>query len=240
MELLFDFVTPSNNGIKFNSGSSGTISYSTIKNATTGIWATGSSTSINIHDNVISDNGTGVHLTSTGTNVLITDNVIEDNTIGMWLYQSNASVSGNIIENNTYGMNADYVSTTAEHDGNKVRYNTARGLFLNSSNLWVTTSVFAGNGGNQVLINDGRPSFAESPGFEGYNVIAYGAGPMLKAQNGAYVFMGYSADGGYNSFYENRHAPYPGGKQLRRVGRQKLLGRWTGQLHGRYILGDLE
>ena len=134
--VTFDFVTPSNNGIKFNSGSSGTISYSTIKNATTGIWATGSSTSINIHDNVISDNGTGVHLTSTGTNVLITDNVIEDNTIGMWLYQSNASVSGNIIENNTYGMNADYVSTTAEHDGNKVRYNTARGLFLNSSNLW--------------------------------------------------------------------------------------------------------
>ncbi|MCH8496655.1 MAG: right-handed parallel beta-helix repeat-containing protein, partial [Balneolales bacterium] len=195
-------ITFNGKGLVFQSGSSGTINYATIKNATTGIWATGSSTTINIHDNVISDNGTGVHLTSTGTNVLITDNVIEDNTIGMWLYQSNASVSGNIIENNTYGMNADYVSTTAEHDGNKVRYNTARGLFLNSSNLWVTTSVFAGNGGNQVLINDGWPSFAESPGFEGYNVIAYGAGPMLKAQNGAYVFMGYSADGGYNSFYE--------------------------------------
>ena len=68
--------------------------------------------------------------------------------------------------------------------------------------MGLPTSVFAGNGGNQVLINDGWPSFAESPGFEGYNVIAYGAGPMLKAQNGAYVFMGYSADGGYNSFYE--------------------------------------
>lgn len=195
-------ITFDGKGLVFQSGSNGTVSYATIKNATTGIWATGSSTTINIHDNVISDNGTGVHLTTTGTNVLITENVIEDNTIGMWLYQSNAVVSGNIIESNTYGMNADYVSSTAEHDGNKVRYNTTRGLFLNASNLWVTNSVFAGNGGNQVLINDGWPSFAESPGFEGYNVIAYGGGPMLKAQNGAYVFMGYSVDGGYNSFYE--------------------------------------
>ncbi|MFU8861404.1 MAG: S8 family serine peptidase [Cyclonatronaceae bacterium] len=173
-----DKITFNGKGIVFENGSGGEVSYAEIRNA-----------------------ATGIQLTGTGTNVQILDNLIENCTIGLKVYQSNALVAGNIIENNAYGINAEFVSSAAEYENNKVRYNSVRDLFLNASSMWITHSVFAGNGGNQVLINDGGPGFSESPGLEGYNVIAQGAGPMLRAQNGATVFMGYSIDGGYNSFY---------------------------------------
>ena len=111
--ITFDFVSPNStnqNGIKFNSGSSGTINYCQIRNAYRGIY----------ENNVVPP-------------INITNSAISGCTDGIYLYGSDPVIqSCNIHNNSGYGISTFWSSANIQ-TGNYIQYNNAGGIFCSSS-----------------------------------------------------------------------------------------------------------
>ncbi len=147
-------------------------------------------------------NGMGVYATNTGTNVTVTENTFTSCRVGIRCYSSNASLFSNTIANSGYyGIQSDNVSTAAEYRDNTIS-NSSYGIYLNSSSPWIMYNTMTET---RVLVNSGAPNFAdfeEGEQLRGYNTIANAGAPLLRAQNYATPYLGYSFEGGYNSLYE--------------------------------------
>ncbi|NUO81035.1 right-handed parallel beta-helix repeat-containing protein [candidate division KSB1 bacterium] len=147
-------------------------------------------------------NGMGVYATNTGTNVTISENTFTSCRVGIRCYSSNAFVTDNTIQNSGYyGIQSDNVTTAAEYRSNTIT-NSSYGIYLNSSSPWVMYNVMTET---RVMVNAGTPNFADNEVGEhlrGYNTIANAGAPLLRAQNYATPYLGYSSEGGYNSLYD--------------------------------------
>lgn len=153
-EITFDFVTPSGgNGIKFNSGSSGTINQCIIKNA-----------------------GRGIECNSVMPEIRYTD--IKNNSVGIWL--NNVSSTPNKIFNNTIhgssnGINCYYSSP---HIVSNEIYSNGNGIFCLGSSPWIyrgtegyiNNSKINYNTVGIYLVNN-SPAKVRSPNGTGYNAV---------------------------------------------------------------------
>ena len=137
--ITFNFVSPnssSQNGIIFNSGSSGTISYCKILNAYSGIYE--NSANINLSNSAISYCTNGIYLYNSNP-VIQTCNIHNISNYGIYLISSSPYLYGNFIQNNGYGVNCSASSdptfgngTTA--GGNNISNNTY-GIFCQNNSI---------------------------------------------------------------------------------------------------------
>jgi parallel beta-helix repeat protein len=151
--VTLNFVSPNSstqNGIKFNSGSSGTISYCQIRNAYRGVYE--NNVSVNIANSAISN---------------CTD--------GIYLYSSSPSIQNcNLHHNTNSGITLLY-STATLQNGNYIQ-NNAYGLFC-SSNAYPVIGNGSGTPGNFIRDNSygvfcynyGIPKIGDPSGYGGYN-----------------------------------------------------------------------
>jgi len=150
--------------------------------------------------------GTAVYSYNSGTNVTISGNDICNTGTGVRCYISNAFLTNNYVHNNwNYGIQADNLSGyLAEYRGN-VLESSGCNLWLNASSPWVMQSTILGGSANTVT-NTSLPNFGRPPGdgdnLHGHNTIRYGGLCLVKAQNYSLPYMGYVAQGGYNSLYD--------------------------------------
>ena len=176
-------------GIVFNSGSTGSLSYCNVKNATTGVNCNGYLPSITYCN--ISNNSTGINVTLNGTSQNhIAYNTIQNNTsCGISTAYSSFFCDHNIINNNgTYGiycsnMNSPVLSPVLYN--NKITNHTV-GLWCYISSPYLAV----------VDVNhNGYPD-------KGYNVIKQNGNGIQAAYSGN-VFLGQYPYGGYNSIFSN-------------------------------------
>ena len=148
--------------------------------------------------------GIGVYSTNTGTNVVISDNSFDNCSYGIKCYSSNAYLTSNVIEDcYYYAIQSDYASNNAQYRGNEIDGNSsAYSIYLNSSSPYLMYNEILNS---KVFINGGSPSFATTPGEgqnqRGYNTIYNASAPLIRVQNSASPYLGYSSGGGYNSIY---------------------------------------
>ena len=119
-------------GIEFNNGSSGSISYAVVKNATNGI-----------------------AFNNLGTSYITVSNcTIEDNTnAGIYLYNSSPIIGYNTIRNNNYGIHCyNYSSPSIHH--NNIYGNTYHGVYLNYYSPAYVSYWSSGPGGNHIYNNN--------------------------------------------------------------------------------------
>ena len=181
------------NGIVFYSGSSGSVQYCDIKNATTAI--TCNSTLPMIRYNNITDNGTGIYVLNVGTvSNEISYNTIQNNTSrGISLYSASPKIYSNTISNNTYYGISTYQSSPYLY-GNTITGHSANGLnfsYYSSAKLvpWNAYGYYWGRGNNKIKNNTGSGISASymsnlylgSSPYGGYNSICNNTGTELSA-----------------------------------------------------------
>ncbi len=208
------------NGIVFNSGSSGSIEYSTVKNATTGI--TCNNVLPSIRYNTIKDNGTGIKLNNVNaTNPSIYFNYISNNSNGVYCSYSSPYIEANEIFQNSTGIfcynSAPWIfKTTAGGNNSKINSNTT-GIYLiyySPANIRIP-----GGSGLNAIYNNNLGVYAD------YQCNAFISGNdfwvnntyNVRAKYPCVVQAQYNWWGGYppnpNKFYATDGAqifPYPG------------------------------
>ncbi|HAC15766.1 MAG TPA: hypothetical protein DCE78_07460 [Bacteroidetes bacterium] len=128
----FDFVSPaSNNGVKFPTGSTGSISDCTIINATRAIEI--ASANPTISDCTLTDNTAGIWLTGgSNSSTVIENNSITDNSShGIMAYYSSPTIEGNVVTGSTYGFMG--VGSPAIFEENEFQDNDYGIYLLNNS-----------------------------------------------------------------------------------------------------------
>ena len=126
--ITFNFTSPNSstlNGIKFNSGSSGTINYCQIRNAYRGIY----------------ENGVSIN---------ITNSAISGCTDGIYLYSSSPTIQGCNIHDNTYGINMSYSSSVLKE--NYIQSNNV-GIYCVTGSYPVIGNYSSPQMGNQISSN---------------------------------------------------------------------------------------
>jgi parallel beta-helix repeat protein len=129
--ITFNFTSPNSttqNGIIFNSGSSGTINYCQIRNAYRGIY-------------------------ESGVNINITNSAISGCTNGIYLYNSSPTIQGcNIHDNPTYGINMLYSSSSTVLKENYIQ-NNGVGVYCSASSYPVIGNNSSPQKGNHFSSN---------------------------------------------------------------------------------------
>ncbi|HUI28937.1 MAG TPA: T9SS type A sorting domain-containing protein [Candidatus Acidoferrales bacterium] len=180
------------NGITFNSGSYGTLSYDSIQHATTAVNCSGSLPSINYC--TILNNTTGISVSLNGVNG---HNLIAHNTI-----QNNSS----------YGIAA--YRSTFYMDTNKITSNGSSGVYCYNSPSSSYAPILVGNtmSGNPCGLNCYQcPAYlayvdSNHNGYplQGHNTLMNCSSCGISAGYGSSVFLGQNSSyGGYNSFKQN-------------------------------------
>ncbi len=184
-KITFDFTSPSStyqNGIKFNSGSGGMLSYCNIKNAYHGVKCYSNLPTIQYCD--IYNNGTGIYIYNAGScsSQICNNNIHNNSTNGIFIYNSTViNVHNNIITNN----------------GECGLYCTSNG----KPYLWENIISNNGQAGVYCIINS-PALFGDRRRHPGYNLIT---------QNYTGVTCGLESDvrigapdlAGYNSIHDN-------------------------------------
>jgi hypothetical protein len=130
----FSSISPSTqNGIKYNTSSSGNISYCKILNAYNGIYE--NSTNINVANSAISYCTYGLYLYNSGS--WIQSNNIHDNAYGIYLISCSPSLSYNYIQNNSqdgvYCSNSSPIFELGTANGNNLAQNSCGVYCWNNS-----------------------------------------------------------------------------------------------------------
>jgi tetratricopeptide (TPR) repeat protein len=175
-------------GIRFNAGSSGTVSYCDIKHATTGITCNAYLPSIS--NCTITGNGTGISVSSVASsNNKISYNTIQNNTsCGIYITQSVITCNNNTISSNgTYGINCTNPSNNYIGLNPYFHHNTISGNTYGLSCSYCSPNF---------IDNSSSPN-------RGYNVIRQNATGISVVYN-SNVFLGAGPNaGGYNCLHDN-------------------------------------
>lgn len=180
--IIFDFVSPSSqNGLKFNSGSSGTLWFCTIKNAHYGIYCNHSLP--NIIMCTITNNHWGIYIYNAG---------IQTHDVG-----------NNTIEDNSYvGIDIGYSSPRNIY-GNKIRDNGQAGIYCTNSNPYLYNNEITNNGAAGITCAlYSAACLGYNYRYPGYNLITgnyWGVGCGYESD----VIIGASTAAGYNSIHDN-------------------------------------
>lgn len=184
--VIFDFISPNTstkNGIKFNSGSSGFLSYCNISNGYYGVYCNGSGSLRPINYCTISNNKIGIYLNNVGTPInQISHNTITANSFyGIYMYSSlPKNICYNTISDNMYGVRCEMNSTPYLYYN--IIENNSCGIFCYGT----SPAHFTNSNGDSL----------------GHNVVKWnGAG--ISAGNGSHVFLGFTNKRGLNSVYDN-------------------------------------
>ena len=173
-------------GITYNSGSSGTIQYSTIQNALTAI--TCNSTLPTISDNIIQSNNTGIYVlnVSTPTNQISNNTIQNNSSRGISLYSASPKIYNNFISSNgMYGISG---------------YSSSPYLMGN------TISGHSSNGLNLTYYSSAKLVPWNAYGYywsAGHNKIQSNSGDGINASYWSNLYLGSSPYGGYNSINGN-------------------------------------
>jgi len=212
-------------GIVFNSGSSGSLSYCNVKNATTGVNCNGYLPSITYSN--VTNNTTGISITlnGTSTNPIAYDTIQNNTSCGISTSYSSFLCHHNIINNNgTYGI---YCNNTTNSPllspvlyNNKITNHTS-GLFCYQSSPYlgladvVTHRGNVNNKGNNVITQNGTGIQAAygsnvflgqgNPGgrYSGYNSIFGNTNYAIYAYNDVNVWADYNWWNGTPNIYQN-------------------------------------
>ncbi len=183
--LVFDFNSPSSsNGIKFNLGSNGSLSYCTIKNAYYGIYCNGYLPTIS--HCTISNNYTGIYVYGIGSSAtqISYDSIKNNSNQGIYLENSSPYINNNIItNNNVYGIYCIQTSNPYIWNNKITGHSSAGVACKNSSSPFLTTPP--------------------SPPGPGHNVLTCNNNSGLYAYNSSSPYLGFGSIGGYNSVYGN-------------------------------------
>ena len=150
-DTIFDFEVPSSwNGIRFVSGSAGSVLFSTIKNARYGIYTIGVLPTIAYSR--IEDNDVGILLNNVNTNSgeIKGNHIRENNNHGISLNYSSVRIAGNWIYRNANGIHAVY-STPRIYD-NEI-YDNGTGLNMAFYSPAQLRGYPTGNGHNLIYSN---------------------------------------------------------------------------------------
>ena len=167
-KVTFDFISPNSttqNGIKFISGSNGTINNAIIRNGYYGVSVTGNPTgAINITNSAISNSSYAIYINgNTSSNVNITGCDIGTSSGGINLNSAVANIDGCTIHNiTTYGGGA----VTFNNSGGTIKNcsiqnnsGSANGIsILNNSSPYVFQNTIANNTLNGVYVYHASPS----------------------------------------------------------------------------------
>ncbi len=167
-------------GIVFNSGSSGSLQYCDISNASTGIRINGTAAPTVRYCNLSNISTTGIYLDCANVQLKIDNNAISSNSCGVYSYYSNSTLEQNTIFGAWEGV-------------------WSYGSYDRMSNNSITTweyGVFSDYYSQTSLL--GRLE-----GYAGYNRILYAGSVALLANFGSEIRAGqYSWNPGLNSFYD--------------------------------------
>jgi parallel beta-helix repeat protein len=167
--ILFNFTSPNstlNNGIRFNSSSSGTINYCQIRNADRGIYE--NSVNVNITNSAFSGCNSGIYLYS--SNPTIQNNNSHNNNIyGIYLDSSSPYLFNNYSQNNGYGVYCVNSSNPRFGNGstqgnNNIKDNTLGVFCWNNSYPLIGISYPPIFGGYNNLTNSSYNVYNNSPG----------------------------------------------------------------------------
>ncbi len=180
--ITFDFTSPSANGIEFNNGSSGTLSYCTIENAYCGVDCNQSLPTIT--NCTISNNYTGIELYNIG---------VQTNNIG----------NNTIEDNQYYGINMTYSSPRNIY-GNTIDDNGQAGIYCaNYSTPYIYNNTITNNGAAGITFAVLSPGhLGDYSGSGGYNLITgnyWGVGCGYESD----AIIGTTSAAGYNSIHDN-------------------------------------
>jgi tetratricopeptide (TPR) repeat protein len=168
-------------GIRFNSGSSGTLSYCTIQNAQYGIYCNGYLP--NITNCTIENNYIGINLYNTGV-------------------QTNSIANNTIRNNTTYGINMTYSSPRNIY-GNEIYGNGQAGMYCSSNSIpYIYENEITDNGAAGITFLLYSAGQLGNSGSGGYNLITgntWGVGCGYESD----VIIGTTDQCGYNSIHDN-------------------------------------
>ncbi len=134
-------------GIKFNSGSSGSVQYCDISYANYGIHLYNSPSNIVINNNTITNGNVGIYCQQT-TSTLLRNIITGQSSYGLSSFDSDVYLTyngqgNNVIRNNNYGVQSGYESVTYISNGNNcVHNNTNQEVYalmyslVNAENTW--------------------------------------------------------------------------------------------------------
>ncbi len=182
--VTFDFISPYNqNGIRFYSGSSGTLYACDIKNGYYGVFCNGCLPSITMCN--ITNNINGIYIYNAGVRTNnISNNTIQNNSYhGIYMtYSSPRNVVGNTIQYNSQAGIYAVSYCTPYIYGNKIKYNGAGGITCASLSPAVLGYNYR---------------------YQGYNVITGNYGGGVGCGYESDVIIGASNAAGYNSIHDN-------------------------------------
>ena len=182
-QITFDFISRSYpSGIKYNTGSSGSLSYCTIKNAYTGIYCNGCLPAI--QNCTITNNYTGLYFYNAGSSSnAIAYNTIQNNTEkGIYMYNSSP---GN-VHHNTISNSGQWGIYCTNYSAPYLRYNT----ITNNGSSGVCCVLYS-----PVFFSDRNRS-------PGYNIITQNYYGVIGGME-SHVRIGSSTYGGYNNISNN-------------------------------------
>jgi hypothetical protein len=167
-KVVFDFVSQNStlkNGIKINTGGTGSIDYAIIKNAYNGVYV--DEATVNINNSEIFNCYYGVHLYRTNyvsyPSSYITNTHSYDNEFGVVMYYSKAHLSYNEFNNNWIGLGcADYSSPYLAMDDNNsesygynnIHHNDHGVYAYGYSNPFLGRETCVSYGGNNTIANN--------------------------------------------------------------------------------------
>ncbi|MFA7710516.1 MAG: right-handed parallel beta-helix repeat-containing protein, partial [Candidatus Neomarinimicrobiota bacterium] len=184
-KITFNFNSPSStyqNGIKFNSGSGGTLSYCNIRNAYHGVKCHSSLPTIQYCD--IYNNGTGIYIYNAGP-------------------RSSPIHNNNIYSNSANGIFI-YNSTIANVYENTVTDNSECGIYCTTNGtpyLWENIITDNNQAGVYCIINS-RALFGDRHCNPGYNLITQNYTGVTCGLE-SYVRIGTASLAGHNSIHDN-------------------------------------
>ena len=192
--ITFDFVSPNStnqNGITFNSGSSGTINYCQIRNAFRGIY----------ENNVVPP-------------INITNSAISGCIDGIYLYGSDPVIqSCNIHNNSDYGISTFWSSANIQ-TGNYIKYNNNGGIFCSSSSQPVignnSTHIgnyISNNSYGVIVFNNANPKIGNGS-LGGYNNIDNSTNNILNTTNNTVYAQNNWWNGNSNNVGSVIYIPY--------------------------------
>jgi len=174
-------------GIRFRSGSSGTIQYANISYATYGVHLTSSGSVANVQHCNFTQNTYGARV-DYSDNTQFSNCNFQNNTYGIYPYYANCDIEDNTFSNNYRGIHT-YRCSPALND-NEINNNTNAGIYAgtySSPQLWTICPYGSGNVNNYIHHNPTGVYCSSS------------ATPNL----GIYINRGSAAMGGFNYFLSN-------------------------------------
>ncbi|MCG2716631.1 MAG: T9SS type A sorting domain-containing protein [Candidatus Marinimicrobia bacterium] len=174
-------------GIRFNSGSSGSIQYTNINNASYGIYLISSSSSADVQHCSFEQNYIGARINySDDTQLSNCD--FQNNSYGIYVYYADCDIGDNTFSNNYHGIYV-YHCSPALND-NEINNNSGTGIYASSySSPQLHTMCPNGSGKvNNYIHHNGTGVYSSSS-----------ATPNL----GIYIDRGTAAMGGFNYFLNN-------------------------------------